>query len=144
MVAGSADFGNYFKGGSLTGGGGHGWFYDSRTGSSDGGFLSGAAVAYSGSNVVATPTQDVQPRVGGMYAGVGGSIFATNGRSVQQLSDRFTTFTLNVGIGPIKFSALYARGGSTWLVALSPVGPGAGVSFTRTVTNTKTQHTGCR
>lgn len=46
----------------------------------------------------------------GAFAGVGFSGFLTNARSVNQLSGPFQTSTLNVGVGPFKFSASLSTG----------------------------------
>jgi hypothetical protein len=97
------------------------------------------------SHVAAAPSQSVQPGIFGAYAGAGGSIFFTNARSVQQLSGPFTTYSLNVGVGPVKFSVQYATGGSINVLSIGPPYAGASIggSITRTVTNTATQKRGC-
>lgn len=121
-------------------------FYDSKTGFSDGLFATGAALANFFSHVAAAPSQSVQPGVLGAYAGAGGSVFFTNARSVQQLSGPFTTYSLNVGVGPYKFSVQYASGGSVKVLSIGPpyAGVSIGGSITRTTTNTVAQPRGCK
>jgi hypothetical protein len=141
----NADLGLGVAGATVSGSAGGGLFYDSKTGFSSGLFATGAAVANFFSHVAAAPSQSVQPGILGAYAGAGGSIFFTNARSVQQLSGPFTTYSLNVGVGPVKFSVQYATGGSINGLSIGPPYAGASIggSITRTVTNTVTQKRGC-
>ncbi len=111
---------------------GGGLFYDSKTGFSAGLFATGAAVANFFSHVAAAPSQSVQPGILGAYAGARGGIFITNARSVQRLSGPFTTYSLNVGVGPYKFSVQYASGGSVNVLSVGP--PLAGVSIGGSIT----------
>lgn len=142
----NADLGLAVAGATASGSGGGGLFYDSKTGFSDGLFATGAAVPNFFSHVAAAPSQSVQPGILGAYAGAGGSIFITNAGSVQQLSGPFTTYSLNVGVGPYKFSVQYASGGSIKVLSIGPpyVGVSIGASITRIVTNTVTQQRGCK
>ena len=145
-MGGNGDAGVALAGATASGFGGGGLFYDSSTGVSNGLFAEGAALAYAMSHVAAAPSQSVQPGVLGAFAGGGASIFFTNARSVQQLSGPFTTYSLNVGFGPAKFSIQYAFAGSTKVLSIGPPYAGASIggSITRTVTNTVTQQRGCK
>jgi RHS repeat-associated protein len=145
-VGGNGDAGLGLAGATAGGFGGGGLFYDSSTGFSDGLFAEGAALAYAMTHVAATPSQSVQPGVLGAFAGGGASVFVTNARSVQQLSGFFTTYSLNIGLGPVKFSVQYAYAGSTKVLSIGPpyAGVSIGVSATRTTTNTVTQQRGCK
>ena len=145
-MGGNGDAGVGLAGATASGFGGGGLFYDSSTGAPDGLFAEGAALAYAMTHVAAAPSQSVQPGVLGAYAGAGASIFLTNARSVQQLSGPFTTYSLNIGLGPVKFSVQYAFAGSTKVLSVGPpyAGVSIGASATRTVTNALTQQRGCK
>jgi hypothetical protein len=146
VVGGNGDAGLGLAGATASGFGGGGLFYDSSTGFSNGLFAEGAALAYAMTHVAAAPSQGVQPGVLGAFAGGGASVFVTNARSVQQLSGPFTTYSLNIGFGPVKFSVQYAYAGSTKVLSIGPpyAGVSIGVSATRTTTNTLTQQRGCK
>jgi RHS repeat-associated protein len=147
LLGANADLGVALTGATASGSFGSGAFYDSKTGFSTGGLGTGVASANFLDHVAAAPNQSVQPFALGEYVGGGASIFFTNGRSVQQLSGSFTTYTLNVGIGPFKFSGQYAFSNSVTVVSLGPPFAGdslPGFSVTRTVTNTITTDDGCQ
>ncbi|MGH9433747.1 MAG: RHS repeat-associated core domain-containing protein [Terriglobia bacterium] len=145
-LGGNADLGVGLAGVTGTGSVGAGLFYGSGTGASGGAFASGGAAAYALGLVTAVPNQNVQPVSLGAFAGGGASIFFTNARSVQQLSGPFTAYSLNVGLGPVKFSVQYASAGSISVISIGPpyAGLSIGASATRVVTNTMTQQRGCK
>ena len=124
---------------------GAGEFYSSTTGFSHGGFAEGGATAYAGNLAVGAPAQTSAPGVALASVGAGASIFVTNAQSVQQLSGPFTTYSLNVGVGPFQFSAQLALGGNIWDFSLSPPLGGVtfGVSGSKITTNTVTTSGGC-
>jgi RHS repeat-associated protein len=130
---------------------GWGAFYDLNNGLSNGGFASGAALMYSGNNVLATPPQTlggntVSPGYLGAYAGAGLSFFGTNAHSAQQLGGHFVVYQGNVGLGVAKASMSLALGNGVAVFSASVVpltGTGIGVSGTRYVTDTTTTNTGC-
>ncbi len=75
-------------------------------------------------------------------------MFVTNARSVQQLTGLFTTLTLNVGAGPVKFSAQLSFGGGIWQFSVGPPVPYVSfgtpsASTTKVTTRTVTTKTGC-
>lgn len=124
---------------------GGGFFRNSTDGWSGGTFDSGGATAYAGSSSTGTPAQTSTPAVGGLSLGGGASLFLTNAGSVQQLSGPFNTYSLNLGVGPLQFSAQLATGGGIWQFSLSPPFAGAtfGFSGSKMVTSTETSQGGC-
>ena len=59
---------------------------------------------------------------------------------------RSTTYSLNVGLGPARFSAQLALGGNIWDLSLSvgPMGATYGLSGSRVTTNTVTSRGVCK
>lgn len=123
---------------------GGGLFYDEASGTSAGRFATYGAATRVLQVSFATPKQG-PPVMAGAFAGVGFSGFLTNARSVNQLSGPFQTSTLNVGVGPFKFSASLSTGGGIWELSFGPpfAGVGAGLSVSSVVTNTVTSNGGC-
>lgn len=142
---GSVDAGLGAAGVTATGSVAGGLFYGSGNGFSAGASATGGAAAYALGNVAGAPTQTGQPFSLGAYAGVGPSVTVTNARSVQQLSGLFTTWTLNVGFGPISGSLQLSYGSGIWEFSVGPpiAAPGVGGSLSKVTTNTVTTKTGC-
>jgi len=132
--------------GAATGAAGGGAFYNPTTAFSGGTFAGGGATAYAGGSNVSVPAQQSSPGVLGASAGGGASVFVTNAQYVQELSGPFTTYSLNVGLGPTRFSAQLALGGNIWDLSLSigPMGATYGLSGSRVTTNTVTSRGVCK
>lgn len=83
----------------------------------------------------------------GAYAGAGPFAFVTNATSVNQLSGHFATTTLNVGVGPVKFSLQLSTGNGIWEFSVGPpipvVSPGIGFSVSHITTETCTTGGAC-
>ena len=110
-------------------------------------FASGGTAAYALGYVAGAPTQTGQPFNLGAYAGAGPNVTFTNARSVQQLGGPFTTWTLNVGFGPVKGSLQLSYSNGVWELSVGPpvpyVSPGIGGSLSKVTTNTVNTKTGC-
>jgi len=144
---GSFDAGLGATGVTGTGSVAGGLFYGSGDGLSAGASATGGTAAYALGNVAGAPTQTGQPFSLGAYAGAGPSVTVTNARSIQQLGGPFTTWTLNVGFGPVKGSLQLSYGSGIWELSIGPpvpfVAPGIGGSLSKVTTNTVTTKTGC-
>jgi hypothetical protein len=92
---------------------GGGVFLDEYSGVPEGALVSYATTANFGSRVLQYQLNTAPPGVVGAYAGVGFSGMVTNARSADQLSGPFTTRSVNVGIGPFRFSASLSTGGGS-------------------------------
>jgi RHS repeat-associated protein len=146
---GSADLspGGPAFGAMSTASAGGGLFFN-RTSISAGGFASGGAAVFGGPFATGVPDQTQGTTLAaGAYGGAGPSVFVTNARSVQQLKGPFATYTLNVGAGPVKFSAQFSTANGIWQASVGPplpyVSAGVGASFSKMTTNTFTTSTGC-
>jgi RHS repeat-associated protein len=147
-VGGSADLGVVATGASATGSLAGGVFYQPGKGVSAGGTATGGAVLYAGKHTLGAPKQD-QGRTAnlGAYAGAGPFAFVTNATTVNQLSGHFATTTLNVGVGPVKFSLQLSTGNGIWEFSVGPpipvVSPGIGFSVSHITTETCTTGGAC-
>ncbi len=147
-VGGSADLGVVATGASATGSIAGGVFYQPGKGVSAGGTATGGAVLYAGKHTLGAPKQD-QGRTAnlGAYAGAGPFAFVTNATTVNQLSGHFATTTLNVGVGPVKFSLQLSTGNGIWEFSVGPpipvVSPGIGFSVSHITTETCTTGGAC-
>lgn len=103
-----------------------------------GGFISGGRASYHGGTVSGSPRQDASATVIGASASAGFSWVLTNAQSAQQLSGPFTTYALNIGIGPYQLSGSLSVSGKIWQLNISPPGGGltAGASYSKIKTNT--------
>jgi len=124
-------------GAGATGCAGAGFFYGPGIGTHAGAYVANGAFVGAGSHGLRSPrTRDP---VGALGAFVGGGIgaFVTNASSVRQLRGVAQTFSLNIGVGPVKLSAQLAESHGTVVGSLS-IGPGIGldasVYSTRTLT----------
>lgn len=103
-----------------------------------GGFASGGALIRGEHGGSGVPTQGSDSWVGGASVGFGLFGVLTNAQSAQQLSGPFTTYSLNVGLGPVSLSANLSVSGKIWELTVSPpganVGLGASASRLRTTT----------
>lgn len=117
---GNADAGAGYEGISATGSAGYGMFYNGNTGFSKGGFAGGGATAYFFNGNVGAPKQQGQPFNFGGYAGVGPNAWVSNAGGAPQLGGPFTTWSLNVGAGPAKFSLQLSYGGGIWQLSYGP------------------------
>ncbi len=95
-------------------------------GSGFAGLAGGGATAYAAGHNVGIPAQG-SPAILGASAGAGVSGFITNASNVEQLAGPFSTYSLNVGVGPFQFSAQLATGGGVWELGVSP--PFGGITF---------------
>lgn len=77
---------------------------------------------------------------GALGASVGGGVsaFLTNAVCVEQLAGPFTTTSVNVGLGPFKFSAQYATDGKTWVFSFGPPFAGATYGISASIYQTST------
>jgi hypothetical protein len=101
--------------------------YGNSLGSSLGVF--GTAGAMAGKESAIATNGDDKATVFGGYAGAGLGLFVTNGTSAEALGGAFETKTLNVGLGiNIGLSLAYDRTSGVFMLAATPVGPGAGLS----------------
>ncbi len=118
---------------------GGGYFHNSNGGWSSGTYISYGAAANAGSATAGTPTQSSTPFVAGASLGGGASLFVTNAQSVHQLEGSFTTYSLNVGIGPLQASVQLSVGGDIWQFGISPpvAGETLGFSVSSVTTNTE-------
>ena len=144
----NVDFGNGFAGLTATASAGAGLFHDQNTGFSVGGFAEGGAAGYTGPQATGSPVQQGQPVVIGKYAGIGPSLWVSNATSVQQLSGPFSTWTFNVGVGPVKGSLQLSYADGIWALSYGPPVPyvsvsTVGVSFDKLTTTTVTTTSGC-
>lgn len=118
-------------------------FYQPGKGVSAGGTVTGGAVLYAGKHKLGAPKQDQGRTTNlGAYAGAGPFAFLTNATTVNQLSGHFATSTLNVGVGPVKFSLQFSTGNGIWEFSVGPpipvISPGIGFSVSHITTETCT------
>jgi hypothetical protein len=73
----------------------------------------------------------------GAFAGGGVGAFVTNAASAKQLGGIAQTYSLNVGVGPLKLSVGFGASAGTYLGSVS-VGPGIGLDTSRYPTQTVT------
>jgi hypothetical protein len=103
-------------GGTVQGQAGYGAFYGQSGSVNTGGFAEGVAAGAFGPYQAGVPNQgsaangDVNPIVGGAYAGVGAGGVITNATNVQQLKGPFQTFTVSTPA----FSLGFSYGGGIW------------------------------
>jgi RHS repeat-associated protein len=83
-----------------------------------GAFASGGALAGSPWGGYGNPSGKGSALGGSV--GFGASGFVTNATCVGQLAGPFTTVSVNVGVGPFKFSAQYAYSGGIWMLSFGP------------------------
>jgi RHS repeat-associated protein len=123
---------------------GGGAFHNSNGGWSRGSYTTYGAAANALNAVAGTPAQSSTPVVAGASFGGGASVFVTNAQSVQQLTGPFTSYSLNVGVGPAQFSAQLSVGGGIWQFGVSPpyAGETLGLSVSKITTNTVSSSTG--
>ncbi|PPU91637.1 RHS repeat-associated core domain-containing protein, partial [Xanthomonas albilineans] len=141
IVGGSIDAGAVVAGAGATASVGAGIFGGGKCGINDGVFASGGAFAGGpgyGAQYPKYPQGNNMNVAGGDFAGVGAGGFLTNATSVAELSGPFDTWTFNVGVGPLQFSAQFALAGDIWIGSIT-AGPGAGVSGSSYPTNTWTK-----
>jgi RHS repeat-associated protein len=79
---------------------------------------------------LAYPETGAPHAAAGAYAGVGGMVWFTNAKSVQDLAGPFHNINVNVGVGPFKCSVQFAWSGGVRMVSVGPpfLGLGGGVS----------------
>jgi hypothetical protein len=144
---GQVDAGTGLFGIAATGNAGGGLFYGNGNGFSAGAQISGGAAGYAGGSVAGAPSQSGQPFSFGAYAGASPTVTFTNARSVQQLSGPFTTWTLNLGSGPVTGSLQLSYSNGIWEFSIGlpvpRVSPGIGASVSKLTTQTATTKTGC-
>lgn len=140
VVGGEVSAGLGRAGGTVQGQAGYGAFYGQKSGSlNTGGFAAGVAAGALGPYQAGAPNQgsaangNVNPIVGGAYAGVGAGGVITNATNVQQLSGPFQTFTISTPV----FSLGLSYGGGIWSLS-GTIGPGFFGAFTSTTTTTVT------
>lgn len=96
-----------------------------------GAFASGGVISDgpTESTTFSKPGGQVKPGQGvlGAFAGVGGGAFYTNATCPSQLAGKANTHSINIGVGPVKFSAQFSVSGSVFIVSLT-AGPGIGLS----------------
>lgn len=149
IASGSAELGFGPIGGGATGSIADGAFWGRGRGFSRGHFKSFGAFAGvpdDGPHYPSEgPNEDVdrdhhQVRfVEGAYAGFGGGIFLTNADSICDLAGPFHTWTLNVGVGPVKGSIQFGYNNGIGIVSITG-GPGIGASLSGYPTNTWTKN----
>jgi hypothetical protein len=105
-----------------------------------GAFAGGGAAAYAG-GASASAVGGSRAVVAGPSAGVGVSGFITNVQSAQQLAGPFTTYSLNVGFGPIQGTISLSVGGGIHQLSVTP--PLTGVSAASKVRTATVATGGC-
>jgi hypothetical protein len=116
VVGGEISAGLGRAGGTVQGQAGYGAFYGQSGSVNTGGFAEGVAAGAFGPYQAGAPNQgsaangDVNPIVGGAYAGVGAGGVITNATNVKQLSGPFQTFTVSTPV----FSLGFSYGGWIW------------------------------
>ncbi len=133
--SGSAEAGAVGIGAGATGAIGGGIFGGGPQGVNLGGFGSFGAFAGGPGYGPAYPGNNSNNVVGGAFAGGGGGVFATNAKCAGALKGPFDTYSFNIGVGPIKFSAQFGISDGTWIGSVT-VGPGIGISGSGYPTNT--------
>jgi len=117
-----------------------GVFNDPNAGLSAHGFESGGGLAYAGAHSTGAPAQNSSSSILGASFSAGAAGFLTNATSVQQLSGPFTTYSLNIGVGPAQVSVQLSIGGRIWQLSLSPplAETTEGLSVSKMMTSTAT------
>jgi hypothetical protein len=135
--AGSGEIGVGYGAGA-TAGVGAGIFGGGSNGINGGAFSTGGAFIGGPDHSLGAPQcQNNLTGVLGGFAGIGVGGYITNATSTNQLSGYFNSYSFNLGIGPIKFSAQLGTGGGKWIGSIT-VGPGIGLSGSAYPTNTIT------
>jgi RHS repeat-associated protein len=123
---------------SANGSYGAGMFYDSNNGWQKAEFLAGGIMAGTGSSAVGMPQQTPSNSFAyGLYGGIGGGIFFTNG-TPGQIEGPFSTLNINIGFGPVKLSISWGTSNGTNFLSISPGPAGAGAGGSISVLNTST------
>lgn len=127
-AGGSAEGGVGVVGAGGTGFVGGGVFGGGSEGINVGGFAGGGAFAGGPGYGSSEPQcQDNQTGALGAFAGAGAGVFFTNATRASQLAGYSNTYSFNLGVGPIKFSAQLGRSGNIWSTSFT-FGPGIGIS----------------
>jgi hypothetical protein len=112
-----------------------GLFYDGARSIRPGAFASAGAFAGGGSHVAKSSNSADPVGVIGAFAGAGIGAFVTNAASAKQLDGIAQTYSVNLGVGPLKLSVQMGAADGTYVGAVS-VGPGIGLDAGRYPTNT--------
>jgi hypothetical protein len=127
LIGGAAVEGGIVAGAGANGSLGAGVFGGGPAGVSTSAFASGGGFAgASGGGIL------------GAFAGLGGGFFLSNATNAAQLSGLARTYSLNIGVGPFKFSGQFSVSGNTWMGSAT-FGPGAGIDAS--IYSTKTSCT---
>ncbi len=109
---------------------GAGMFYDRLRGVHPGTFAAAGAFAGAGHAAHKTAAGGHAVAAFGAFAGAGFGAFITNAASANALAGVAQTYSLNLGIGPLKGSLQVAVAGDTYVGAVT-VGPGIGLDASR-------------
>lgn len=112
-----------------TGSLGGGVFWGGQRGTNLGGYAAGGGFA-------GDPSEDRQRGIVGGFVGAGLGAFYTTATCAAQLEGPFKTYSVNIGIGPIKVSFQYSVSGHIKLYSVT-YGPGIGLSGSGYTTYTK-------
>lgn len=109
---------------------GAGLFFDGGRGLHPGAFAAAGAFAGVGNQGLTTTHSGDPVGVAGAFAGAGVGMFVTNAASAEQLGGIAQTYSLNLGVGPLKMSVQVGSADGTYLGAVT-VGPGIGADVSR-------------
>jgi len=129
-VSGSAEGGGWDLGAGATGATGTGVFWGGPQGVNVGAWADAGGYAGTTTEGLAYPKTGAPHAAAGAYAGIGGMVWFTNAKSVQDLAGPFHNINVNVGVGPFKCSVQFAWSGGVRMVSVGPpfLGLGGGVS----------------
>jgi hypothetical protein len=138
VLAGASAEAGLLGGLGATASAGVGIFYDGKRSIHAGSFAGAGAFAGAGESDVKTSPSADPVNVVGAFAGMGIGAFVTNAASAKQLSGVAQTYSVNLGVGPLKLSVQVGSSDGTYVGAVS-VGPGIGLDASRYPTQSTTR-----